>query len=497
VDEDKLQALERENKLLRAVLDAIHEGVQISDKDGVMVLYNSAAEKFEGLNRDQVEGKKISDIYNGTDESAHGNVLRTGKPLIEQYHQYYAKGERVNLIASTYPYLEGDEVVAVYSINRDVTKMTDFIAKTIELQNRLSSNRKGLAGKKNKGRESEGIINGTSFTFDDIIGTSDTMKQVITLAKKFSNHNSSVLIYGETGTGKELFAQSIHNAGSYADGPFIAINCAAIPETLLESIVFGTVKGAFTGAVESPGLFEQAESGTLFLDEVNSMGLNLQAKLLRVIQDKVVRRIGDNHNRTINCRIICSTNKDPLDAVQDGEIRQDLYYRLAAVILYIPPLRERKEDIVVLSNYFLRKYNKQFGTTVDQISEDLLAVLMKHSWPGNVRELEHMIESSMNMVDPGDRVLTFDHLPLYLRKKFTGQNDGYRDMIKYSCKLNIMLQEFEKRIIKETLLKNSWNISQTSKELGIFRQALQYRIKRYNIKLDAGLDKHQSALEKA
>lgn len=473
---EKLRALEQENRWLKTVLDAIHEGVQLSNKEGVTVFYNRACERFEGLRREDVVGKKITEVYDVTEEtSTQLNVLRTGVPVVEQYHQYYTvDGKRVDVIASTYPYYEGNEIVGVYSINRDVTKMKEFMARTIELQRYLS------AGKKNDSRS-----NGTRFSFADIIGNSDVIKQVIAAAQKIARNNSSVLIYGETGTGKELFAQSIHNASLYADGPFIAINCAAIPETLLESLLFGTVKGAFTGAVEAPGLFEQAENGTLFLDELNSMGLHLQAKLLRVIQDKSIRRIGDNTQRTVNCRIISSTNKDPLEAVRDGQIRQDLYYRLSAVTLHLPPLRERIEDVAVLSSYFLQKYNKQFGTSIVSISEQLLDLFMKHPWPGNVRELEHVIESAMNMVDSEEKTLTLSHLPLYLRKRFTGQIHNYQAQVKPSGKLNEILQEVEKKIIEDTLRKNGGNISQTAQDLGIFRQALQYRIKRYNIKIDA------------
>lgn len=468
-----IDELRRENKLLRTILDAINEGVQLSNREGVTVLYNRACERFEGLNRENVVGKKITEVYDVTEEtSVHLNVMRTGKPVIEQYHQYYTvDGKRVDVIASTYPYYEGDEIVGVYSINRDVTKMKEFMARTIELQKRLTRSKKGKE-------------NSASYTFDDIIGVSAVIKEALASAKKIARNNSSVLIYGETGTGKELLAQSIHNASMFMEGPFIAINCAAIPETLLESLLFGTMKGAFTGAVESPGLFEQAENGTLFLDEINSMGTHLQAKLLRVIQDKAVRRIGDNTQRTVNCRIIGSTNKDPMDAIKDHEIRQDLYYRLAAVTLHIPPLRDRMEDVEVLARYFIQKYNKQFGTSIDRIAEPMLELFKRHLWPGNVRELEHVIESAMNMVDQGEKTLGLEHLPLYLRQRFAGQIHKYQALVKPSSKLSEVLQDVEKKIIEDTLLKNKGNISQTAEELGIFRQALQYRIRRYRINVD-------------
>lgn len=472
---EKLHSLERENKLLKTVLDAIHEGVQISDQNGVTVLYNWACERFEGLSREEVIGKKITEVYDVTEEtSVHQTVLRTGESVLERYHQYFTvDGKKVDVIASTYPYWEDDKIAAVYSVNRDVTKIKEFVARTIELQKRLFDGEKNNTGN-----------NGTCYTFESIAGNSEAIRQVITSATKIARNSSSVLIFGETGTGKELFAQSIHNSSFFMEGPFIAINCAAIPETLLESLLFGTVKGAFTGAVESPGLFEQAENGTLFLDEINSMGLHLQAKLLRAIQEKTVRRIGDKHQRKINCRIISSTNKEPLEAVKDGQIRQDLYYRLAAVRLDIPPLRDRLEDIDVLAMHFLKKYNRQFGSAVEKISPELQDIFKRHTWPGNVRELEHTIESAMNMVDLGEKVLRLEHLPVYFRNRFTDQRYDYQAKLKAAGKLSEMLLEVEKRIIIDTLRKNEGNISQTAQELGVFRQALQYRIKRYNISLD-------------
>ncbi len=466
--------LAEENDLLKTVLDAIHEGVQISDEKGVTVLYNKACERFEGMKKEDVIGKKIIDVYDVTEEtSVHRSVYRTGKGIVERQHRYHTcDGHQVEVVASTLPYFAGKEVAYVYSINRDVTKMKEFLSKTIELQRRLSTGDKGKAGG-----------NSAYYTFDDIIGTSKAIKDVVASARKIALNNSSVLIYGETGTGKELFAQSIHNASLNARGPFIAINCAAIPETLLESLLFGTVKGAFTGAVESQGLFEQAENGTLYLDEINSMGLHLQAKLLRVIQEKSMRRIGDSVQRNVNCRIISSTNKEPQSAVNDQQIRKDLYYRLAAVTLFIPPLTERIEDVQALVDYFIKKYNKQFGTGVTGISPQLQEAFDKYSWPGNVRELEHVIESAFNMVEE-EKTLQMEHLAVNLRKRFTGQLNHIQQIENSPGLLNEILQDVEKRTIIRSLQKNKGNISQTAKELGIFRQALQYRMKRYNINLN-------------
>lgn len=468
------EQLEKENALLKTVLDKIHEGVQISDQKGVTTFYNAACAKFEGLKKEDVLGKRIVDIYDVTEEtSVHQNVLRSGKAIFERTHNYQsAEGNQIEVVASTFPFFDGKEVTEVYSINRDVTKMKEFISKTVELQKKLAGSNKSQCNG-----------NGAFFRFEQIIGRSKAINEVINSAIRIAMNNSSVLIYGETGTGKELFAQSIHNGSLNWDGPFIPINCAAIPETLLESLLFGTVKGAFTGAIESPGLFEQAENGTLYLDEINSMSMHIQAKLLRVLQDKSIRRIGDSVQRKVNCRIISSSNVDPQKAVNDNQIRQDLYFRLAAVTLVVPPLAERKEDIVPLVECFIRKYNKEFSTNIKSISAPLEEMFMNYSWPSNVRELEHVIESAFNMVDSSEGIIQMDHLAIYLRKRFMGVNTHVQQLDKVNGTLADILNDVEKRTILQALAVNKGNISKTAKELGIFRQALQYRMKRFNISI--------------
>src|SRR5699024_1402645 len=236
------------------------------------------------------------------------------------------------------------------------------------------------------------------FSFDQIVGSSMEFLSVIDEAKRATRTSSSVLIIGETGTGKELFAQSIHSGGARSSGPFIAQNCAAIPESLMESLLFGAKKGAFTDAIDSPGLFEQADGGTLLLDEINSLNPMLQAKLLRVLQERTIRRIGDTKDKKVDVRIIATMNEDPADIVAENRIRKDLYYRLSVVSLFIPPLRERKEDIFPLVHIFIEKYNALFNMQVQGLTEEVITILYEHDWPGNVRELEHIIEGAMNLI---------------------------------------------------------------------------------------------------
>ncbi len=473
-DITKEKELRRENDLLRTVLDHISEGVQISDSNDIMVLYNSTCEKIEKIDRNQYIGNKMYDLYKGTEVSIsapHGIVFKTRKAFIDQYNRYItAGGKIVDVITSTYPYFENGHVTAAYSIALDISKMKQIINKGLKLEKELL-----LSNYEN------GVKNGTKYSFDDIIGKSVKFNNAIKSAKKMSQGTSSILIYGETGTGKELFAQSIHNRSIFREGPFIAVNCAAIPDTLLESILFGTVKGAFTGAIDSIGLFEQAANGTLFLDEINSMNINLQSKLLRVLQEKTVVRLGDKIEREIFCRIISSVNEEPSSAISNNKLREDLYYRLAAITLYIPPLRERIEDIPVLLSCFIKKYNRLFGTNVKEISNELKHIFLNYSWPGNVREFEHVVESAINMIEIDEEVLEVDHLPEYIHERLLKNTSIEKKEISSIKTLEERIAEVERKIILESLRKNSYNITKTAKELGIFRQALQYRIKKHNI----------------
>jgi arginine utilization regulatory protein len=339
----------------------------------------------------------------------------------------------------------------------------DFIALTFEMQKKFI-------------KEENNHQIGARFLLDDIIGISHKMKKVATEARKIASRNSPVLIVGETGTGKELFAQGIHNASLHSKGPFIPVNCAAIPDTLLESLLFGTVKGAFTGAADTSGLFEQAENGTIFLDEINSMSFSLQAKLLRVLQDKSVRRLGSSVQIPLNCRIISATNKDPIQAVDEHIIRSDLYFRLATVTLNVPPLRERKEDIKVLVMHFIKKCNIEFGLFIRDISDELLNLFEQYNWPGNVRELENFIEGAMNFVQNKDITLKLHHLPEYFGERVFQKPDFQGTEIIKGTLQNALL-ETEIKMIEGVLLRNKGNITKAAQELGISRQNLHYKLK--------------------
>jgi arginine utilization regulatory protein len=308
--------------------------------------------------------------------------------------------------------------------------------------------------------------NSSRFTFEDIIGESILMKQLKSYALKAAELSSPVFIYGETGTGKELVVQAIHNSSKRKSKPFIAQNCAAFPDGLLEGILFGTVKGSFTGAEDRPGLFEIANEGTLYLDELNSMPMALQSKLLRVLQDGCIRRVGDVQERKVNVRVIASTNIEPEYCVNNGIIRKDLYFRINVISLKIPELRNRKSDIPVLIKHFILKLNSKMGVSIKGVSNDALEKLAKYNWPGNIRELENVLEGTMNI--KGSGIIEECDLP-----------EGIRDT--QNKTLFERLEEYEIKIILEALKLWNNNISKSAKYLGIPRQTLQNKIKKYNL----------------
>ncbi len=327
------------------------------------------------------------------------------------------------------------------------------------------------------------------YSFGNIIGKSPQMQKVFQLIKQVANTSSNVIIYGKSGTGKELVAKAIHYNSPRKDKPFIAVNCSAIPESLLESELFGHEKGAFTGAVSSrKGLFEEANGGTIFLDEVGDMSLAMQAKLLRVIEDKEIRAVGSDKPRKIDVRIIAATHKDLEKAVKEGTFREDLFYRLNVIPIYLPELRERVEDIPLLVEYFLKKYGEEAGRPNIRISREALACMMKYSWPGNVRELENLIERLV-VLSPGDEI-TVNDLPEYIRvcKAETLVEE-------LTLGERITLEELEKRYILKVLRETGWHKSNAAKILGIDRRTLYRKIEEYKLEEpeDAVEDKSEGA----
>lgn len=459
--------LEDELFVLKSIYDsAIDQGIMACDKSGKIILYNLPSAMYDELVVEQVLGRQFEEIFPDTKNSALLQVLETGEAALNRDVTYVTRGgKKVHQLSSAYPILRDGEIIGAFAITRFHEGIRQLLMRSIELQRQLTETKKSCGG--------------ASYTFENIIGDSPKLKDAIRMAKKAALSRSPVLIYGETGTGKELFVQSIHNAGVYKDSPFIAINCAAIPDTLLESTLFGTKKGAFTGAGDAPGIFEQAQNGTLFLDELNSMPVYLQTKLLRVIQEKTVRRLGGTVDTPVQCRIIASCNQPPLECIKKKTLRDDLYFRVSVICIDIPPLRERKEDIIPIAGYFAQKFAGIYGVPRINMTEGFKEALLAHQWAGNVRELEHAIESSLVMMEPGED-MDVRHLNAHIRGSYMDRKTG--DKIAYKeGGLKEFLQDAEREAILDALSRSDWNISKTAKLIGYTRPNLQYRMQKLGI----------------
>lgn len=408
-------------------------------------------------------------------------VLETKKPVGDYIHYYLTnRGQYVRVTGENYPVEIDGRVAGAAAIYRNLQKSEEMIAKIVELQKKLHEkhvDQEAASGKK--------PLKSQYYSFDDILGYSVPMRECVRWAQNAATTCSPVFLYGETGTGKEMFAQSIHAASERANLPFIAINCAAIPENLLEGILFGTVKGVFTGASDRRGLFEEAHGGTLFLDEINSMSTNLQSKLLRVLEEKKVRRLGAKEEIPVDVRLISSSNIEPHQAVEESQLRSDLFFRLAVVTIKIPPLRERRVDIDLLVKHFIQIFNDKLEKNVQEISPATLKMMEEYHWPGNVRQLKHWIECAMNMVPKHETILNEKYAPKYFHSinvadTIKERESGWRPVEQQSIFHEIREKECSR--IKEALRCHMGNITKSAEELGMSRQSLQYRLRKYGIK---------------
>ncbi len=455
------------NRIYKRILDEVDVGVHAVDETGKTIIYNKKMMQMESMDLQDVIDKNLLDVFMFKDDQSSTLVkaIQEGKETSNVKQTYFNnKGREITTINNTIPIYSDEKLQGAVEIAKDVTKLERLIK-----------------GNMNKAS--------TRYTFDKIIGNSPAIKEVIESAKRATRTSSYVLIVGDTGTGKELFAQSIHNGSGRLTSPFISQNCAALPDNLIESLLFGTKRGAFTGAVDTPGLFEQANGGTILLDEINSLNLNLQAKLLRVLQEKTIRRIGDTKDTPVDVRVIANMNEDPIDAIANNRMRKDLYYRLGVVTIFVPPLKERKEDIPLLVQSFIEKYNELFQMNVKGLSEEVKQSFFEYDWTGNVRELEHIIEAAMNiMID--EEWIMYSHLPYQYRSKMQMKErmiplSTVDHFIKENSELAVPLKHqmelFEKSYIDHILTKNNFNVSKTAQLLGLSRQSLQYRMKKLNI----------------
>ncbi|NLB32627.1 MAG: sigma 54-interacting transcriptional regulator [Tissierellia bacterium] len=456
--------------LIQAI-ELINDGIHIVDASGKVVYYNAAAKQLDEIDAEKTIGRHILEVYPSLtfDTSTIISVLKTGKPIynIEQNFVNY-KGDKISTLNSTLPIFYNNKVIGALEVSRNITKVRELSERIVNLQRELYQVNQSTE------KTSKPVA---KFNFLDIIGHNKEMLKLKSLGLKAAMSNSPVMIAGSTGTGKELFVQSIHNASERKYKPFIAQNCAALPANLLESILFGSVKGSFTGAENRPGLFELADGGTLFLDEINSMPLELQTKLLRVIQDGRVRRVGSSKTTDVEVRIISAINTDIMTVVETKQIRQDLFFRLNVITLVIPDLSKRSEDIPLLVEHFIKKYNEKCGKFFSGISKEVLDIFLEYSWPGNVRELEHAIESAISLYD--GEIIREEHLPFQF-KNFQPKNSISFDT-SIIQPLNIAVEKVEREIIMQALEQSDYNITKASKLINVPRQTLQYKIKKLDI----------------
>ncbi|HGM3508563.1 TPA: sigma-54 interaction domain-containing protein [Clostridioides difficile] len=458
-------------KVMNEILENIDEGVHFVNKEGKTIIYNNSVQKMEKMNRHDILTNSFFDIVSKMkiNRSTLVEVLEKREIIKDNIQKYLDKnGKEITAINTTIPIDIKGEFVGALEISKNMT--------TIE--NLLNRNyKKNLINKVNN-KQKKG------YEFDDILGESNLIKEAIAKSKKACKSDASVFIYGETGTGKELFSQSIHYGSNRRNYPFIAQNCAALPESLFEGILFGTSKGGFTGAIDRPGLFEQANKGTLLLDEINSMPIMLQAKLLRVLQEGYVRRVGGTKDIPIDVRIIATTNESPRVILNEHKMRKDLYYRLNIIHIKIPPLRDRKEDIPLLCKKFISKYNKKLNKKVVGISDEAIRILKNYNWQGNIRELENIIYCTMSMMEDEVQIETsMINLNDYYNLKENKESNNYSLNDLEEKTLNKIISEIEEKYIYESLEKTSYNITKAASILGMNRQNLQYKIKKYNIKI--------------
>lgn len=428
------------------------DAILITNKEGI-IEYSTMIEKdHNNFMTQNVTGKHVLDVYPSLNEETSDimRVLKFGKPAIN-YEQTLIDylGKEIHIISSSYPIISNGEIIGVINA---------AIYQNEKIKRQGATKDKPL------------------FKLEDIITCNKEMIKLKELARRISKSNSNVLIIGETGTGKELFAQSIHSLSSRKSKSFVSQNCAAIPENLLEGLMFGTIKGSFTGAENKKGLFEIADGGTVFLDELNSMNISIQSKLLKAIEDKKINRVGAFEPISVDIRVISAMNEEPLDAIERKNIREDLYYRIGVVQLKIPPLRERKDDILLLVDFYIKRFNSEMNKTIIDISDLVKNTLMEYDWPGNIRELRNVVESAFNITN--NDVITMQDIPEYLMKKKVVKANYY-EMIKNTT-LPTLVEDYERNLIKMTI-EEVENLVEAAKILGISRQSLQYKMSKYEI----------------
>ena len=437
------------------------DGIMICDRFGYIEFVHWTNELY--FSTEEAVGKHITDAYPELNENTSTIMmaLKSGKPRYDErqvIHNY--KGNLVDIVTSTIPLFNGEELVGAMTASI-------FFEKYKMLRQKKEAKTENL------------------YVLDDIISQDQTVIALKERCKIIANNDSPVMLYGETGTGKELFAQSLHTCSHRVGKPFISQNCAAIPESLLEGIFFGAEKGSFTGAETRKGLFELADGGTLFLDEINSMEISMQAKLLKVIEEQKVRRLGGYKDISFNTRIICAMNQEPSEVLKTGKMREDLFYRISVVRIDIPPLRNRKNDIMILTDYFINYFNKKMKKNITGVSELVKMTFQNYDWRGNIRELRNTIEGIFNICT--GKVININDIPNIMqftddKKELPKEKSSSNGNYDFSLSLAENVDLYEKHIIMSVMEKSN-SVTEAAKSLKISRQRLTYKIEKYGISI--------------
>ena len=449
---DMKQPVENQTQI---ILDSIADGVFTVDSDRKITSFNRAAEQITGIKKEEALGRHCWEVFRASICEQRCSLLetmQTGRPIVNQsIFIVNSEGERLPASISTAILKDEDgNVIGGVETFRDLSVVEEL--------------RKELSGR---------------HTFLDIISKSNEMKRLFGMLEQVSESDTTVLLEGESGTGKELFAKAIHSLSHRKNGPMITVNCGSLPDTLLESELFGYKAGAFTDAKkDKPGRVTLAEGGTLFLDEIGDISPALQVRLLRVLQDRVYEPLGSTKTEKADVRIVAATNKNLENLVKEEKFRDDLYYRINVVRLVLPPLRKRKEDIPLLTEHFIRKFNRLSGKQIRGVSPEVLPVLMSHDFPGNIRELENIIEYASLVCR--DHFIGIGHLPEYLRPLSDGRERGVPTEHRGK---DVSWGDLERSFIFEALRKNNWNRAATAAQIGIHPTTLWRKIKRLNLEI--------------
>jgi len=462
----EIYKLKEMQSLLEGIFHSTQDAISVCDENGMGVLINPAYTKLIGLSEEDIIGRPATiDIVKG--ESIHMKVIETKKPVKEARLRVGPHNKEV--VASAAPIIVDGELKGSVGVIHDLTEIRRLNSELMQAKQII----RNLEAK---------------YTFDDIIGNDQLMINALDKAKQAALTPATVLLRGESGTGKELFAHAIHNLSYRKYNQFVRVNCAAINENLLESELFGYEEGAFTGALKGGkvGLFEQAHGGTIFLDEIGEIPLSTQVKLLRVLQEKEIVRVGGTSQVNIDVRVIAATNAPLEKAIEEGRFREDLYYRLNVLPIHIPPLRNRKSDFNHLILHLISKFNQEYGRSVEDIDADALNKLKTYDWPGNVRELQNIIGRSIINMKYNEIIIKESNIPrLSYNNSFQSNKDNKSNSIKYNNNevksLKNIMDELEKEVILDALNRNNGNRTITAKELQVSVRNLYYKLEKYLI----------------